>query len=412
MLMSVESKKKRQPPSDPNPRERDLRAAAAAKTPPPDGFRHRRPGPGAVGGLLPTIIAHTPLMAYFVRRSAMLDGTITFQSASIGWFSSASVSGIEICDAQGETVLEADSLTCDRSLLKLLFNSSNVGTLRIEKPRLNAKLTRDGSNVETLLARWLTGPSSSSSQGVDLSVEVADGEATIVDQETQQSWHVTGLQFALDMSRRLPWPTRSGSVPPRSTTADIPGGLVLKSHLKASDDAAGRSGRRWGGLAGTDGDLSLQTTTLPLAMFQRLAARGMPGLKLDGTLGTNIEAQWTGPANVKLNGSLNGSDLCVESPALGRDVLRLAEGPGRVQGRSPGQAVDARRGQGRLRGGQPGGLRARRPGRARTGNRWPTCCVSPIARCKARSTWPDSPGCSPARCASAPARRSLRGRSS
>ena len=70
-------------------------------------------------GLLPTIIAHTPLMAYFIRRAAMLEGTITFRSASIGWFSPASVSGIEIRDAQNETVLEADSLTCDRSLCEV-----------------------------------------------------------------------------------------------------------------------------------------------------------------------------------------------------------------------------------------------------------------------------------------------------
>ncbi len=159
-------------------------------------------------GLLPAIIAHTPLMAYSVRRAAMLEGTITFRSASIGWFSSTSLSGIEIRDAQNETVLQADSLTCDRSLLQLLRNSSNVGTLRIQKPRLSAKLTRDGSNVQAVLARWLTGPGSSSSQGVDLSVEVVDGEATIVDQETQQSWHVGDLQFALDMSRQKTWPTR------------------------------------------------------------------------------------------------------------------------------------------------------------------------------------------------------------
>ena len=33
-------------------------------------------------GLLPTIIAYTPLMAYLIRRAAMLDGTITFRSAS------------------------------------------------------------------------------------------------------------------------------------------------------------------------------------------------------------------------------------------------------------------------------------------------------------------------------------------
>jgi len=158
-------------------------------------------------GLLPTILAHTPLVAYFVRRAAMLDGTIAIRSASIGWFSSASVSGIAICDAQNETVLEADRLTCDRSLVKLLFNFSNVGTLRIEKPRLSVKLTRDGSNVQSVLARWLTGQGSSS-QGVDLSVEVVDGAATILDQDTQPIGYIRDLQCALDMSRQAAWPTR------------------------------------------------------------------------------------------------------------------------------------------------------------------------------------------------------------
>ena len=275
-------------------------------------------------GLLPTIIAHTPLMGYFVRRAARLDGTVTFHSASIGWFSPTAVSGIEIHDAQGETVLDADNLTCDRSLLKLLFNSSNVGTLRIEKPRLTARLARDGSNIESILAPWLTATSgsttsSSSRRGVDLALQVVDGEATIVDQETQQSWHVTNLQFALDLSRQLLFP----AVMEGAATVDDrghSGGLAFKWHLKPSD--APPADPASGGMASADGDLSLQTTTLPLALFQRLAARGMPGLKLDGTLGANLDAQWTGP-NAKLSGSLNGSDVCVESPSLGSDVFRL-----------------------------------------------------------------------------------------
>ena len=126
-------------------------------------------------GLLPTIIAHTPLMAFFVRRAAMLDGTVKFQSASIGWFSATSLTGIAIADSQGETVLEADSLTCDRSLWKLIFHSANLGTVKVEKPRLTARLGRDGSNVETLLARWLNAPSNSAT-AVDMSLELADGE--------------------------------------------------------------------------------------------------------------------------------------------------------------------------------------------------------------------------------------------
>jgi len=272
--------------------------------------------------LLPTIVAHTPLMAALIRRAAKLDGTITFHSASIGWFSSAAVSGIEIRDAEGETVLEADRLTSDRSLLKLLFHRANAGTLRIEKPRITVKWNRDGSNLELIFAHWLAGASGSWSGGVDLSLEVADGEATIVDQETQQSWRVTDLQFALDLWRQLAWPTRieaAATIDDRGRQA----GLVWKSHLKASDAPAADPAACWG-LAGTDGDISLQATALPLAMFQRLAARAMPGLKCEGALGSNIEAQWTSPANLKLQGSVHGSDLSIESPSLAGDVIRLA----------------------------------------------------------------------------------------
>jgi translocation and assembly module TamB len=321
MHMSIGNKKKRQPPA--------TSTTDKENSPRPSRPKRRRLTFSAIAilglvllvGLLPTIIAHTSLMGYFVRRTARLDGTITFRSASIGWFSSSTVSGVEICDNQGETVLEAESLTCDRSLLKLIFRSSNIGRLRIEKPRLGAKLTRDGSNVESVLAYWLTAPSSPSSQGVDLSLEIADGEAMIVDQETQQSWHVVGLQFALDMSRRLAWPTRMEGA---ATVDDRghPGGLALKWHLTESETPPADPSA-WCGLAGTDGDLSLQTNTLPLAMFQRLAARGVPGLKLDGVLGSNIEAQWTGPANVKLSGNIIGGDLSVETSSLGRDVVRL-----------------------------------------------------------------------------------------
>ena len=57
------------------------------------------------------------------------------------------------------------------------------------------QLTRDGSNLKSLLAHWLTGPGSAN-RGVDLSVEVVDGEVTILDPETRQSWQVASLPFA------------------------------------------------------------------------------------------------------------------------------------------------------------------------------------------------------------------------
>ena len=323
--MSTDSKKKRQRPATPTPSE--------CRPPRSGRWRKRRRltiagivilGLVLLVALLPTIIAHTPLMAYFVRRAAMLDGTITFHSASVGWFSSASVSGIEIRDAQGETVLEADSLTCDRSLLKLLFNSSNVGTLRIEKPRLNAKLTRDGSNVEAVLARWLTGPSSSSNQGVDLSVEVADGEVTIVDQETQQSWHVTALQFALDMSRQLAWPTRMEG----AATVDDRGhagqpGLEVAS--EGQRHAAGRSG----GLVRPGGHRRRPQPANHRAAAGHVPASGRPRHARAETrrhAGLESRSPVDRPRERETQRQPQRQRFVLSSrPSLGRDVIRLAK---------------------------------------------------------------------------------------
>ncbi len=267
--------------------------------------------------LLPTLVAFTPLASYLVRRAAGVNGTVKFRSASLGWFSGVSLSGLEIDDAQNQPVLEADRFAIDRSLLKLLINSSNVGTLKIEKPRLNIALTRDGSNLETLIAPWRTS-SGTSSTGVDLGVEVTDGEVTIADAETQQNWHLSGLQFGLDMSRKFSIPTRVEASAAIDDAAH-PGSITVKSHAETSStppaDATAASG--------TDGTLSLQATALPLSMFERVAARFSPGLRISGTLDATIENQWSGAAKTQIKSDITAANLAVGSPALGNDVVRM-----------------------------------------------------------------------------------------
>jgi hypothetical protein len=246
--MSTVTKKKQQYPAAPATAKMSETAGAVRK---PRRKRRRLAVGGIVllvlvllVGLLPTILSHTPLLRVVLRRTAQLDGSIAFQSATLGWFSPTSISGITIRDAQGETVLEADRITCNRTLLRLIFNSANLGGLRIEKPRLSVKLSRDGSNVQAVLARWLNGPSSASGCGVDLSLEVADGEAAIGDQDSQQAWHVTNLQLAMDLARQLSWPTRlEGSAAYQGEIAPLQPWI---------DAATGNSGLRLAGsLSGT-----------------------------------------------------------------------------------------------------------------------------------------------------------------
>lgn len=89
-----------------------------------------------------------------------------------------------------------------------MFSSKNLGTLRIEKPRLTAKLSRQGSNVQAVFGYWFKDADGEAPAGVDLSLEVADGEAMIHDQDAQQDWHVVNIQLAMDLARQSPAPTR------------------------------------------------------------------------------------------------------------------------------------------------------------------------------------------------------------
>ena len=217
-----------------------------------------------------------------------------------------------------------------------MFSSSNLGTLRIEKPKLTAKFTHDGSNIETMLAKWLncSGGSggSSSGGGVDLSLEIADGEAAIADQEAQQNWRVSNLQLAIDLSRRLAFPTRvegSATVDDTSRSQSQSGTLTVKAQLKASDAPPANPGA-WLGLAGTDGDFSVQAAGLPLGLIRRLAARSAPPVPNDGTFDANLAAQWTAADGAKLTyqGDIAQWQPLIDA-ATGNSGLRLA---GRVAG--------------------------------------------------------------------------------
>ena len=232
-------------------------------------------------GLLPTLFVHTPLLAYAIRRAALLDGGIRFQSASIGWFSSTTVSNVVISDAQGETVLEMDNVTCDRSFLKLLFQHSNLGTLGSSKPRLNVKLSHDGSNVEAVLAHWLTATSNSSSR-----------RRRSVAGRRQWRCHNRGCGRPADvaphrpatrprLSRKLAWPPAS-----KRRSQSMTGGMRA-ALVQVASDGQRRPARRPGRMVRPGGHRRRREPANDRTAVGHAPLAGgtrPPGLKLDGTL--------------------------------------------------------------------------------------------------------------------------------
>ena len=104
---------------------------------------------------LPAIIVNTPVLGWVVRKaSGSLKCAISVQSASLGWLSPISISGIAVRDEQNQALVEVERITSDKTLFAILSNYTQLGEFRLERPTVSLVLREGGSNVEDLLANF------------------------------------------------------------------------------------------------------------------------------------------------------------------------------------------------------------------------------------------------------------------
>jgi hypothetical protein len=144
--------------------------------------------------LAPSIVSVTPLGPQLVASAAggSLNGSVQASSVGIGWLSSLTLRGVTVRDADQKVVATADSIVVGKSLLGLLLNQSDLGTITIDKPEVLLVLRSDGSNLEDLLQPLLTKPSSGGATPA-LRLEVSNGQLKLIDGSTEQSWELSAL---------------------------------------------------------------------------------------------------------------------------------------------------------------------------------------------------------------------------
>src|SRR5262249_27968585 len=154
----------------------------------------------------PTVIAVTPLRNAPLRLALRnIQGTVQAGGASLSWFAPLQYTDIEIRNEQGELLVALPNVQSDRSLFALLSNLNNLGTFRIERPKINVALRADGSNLEDLFG--LSGPKRKNvfakteaeqpreaQEGKEphhqpvLTAEIVDGSINLLDTTTGQKW--------------------------------------------------------------------------------------------------------------------------------------------------------------------------------------------------------------------------------
>jgi hypothetical protein len=263
--------------------------------------------------LAPILVAHSPARNWILAwvASAMeLRGKATAGSASLGWFSSVSMSAIEIHDPKDQPVLEVTQVTADRSLLGLLWDFRRLGHVRLEKPKLSLVLRDDGSNLEDLLAAYLQ-PKSESSGSVDIQVEIVDAQVAVTHPRTQQAWLIDQAQLTLAMPAESgqPWQMQTSGV-----LADPRHPGRFEAGLKMAQSG------------GKPDEFRVRAERLPLAMAAPIFSRFSPGTRTEGWFSGLIECQSASLAKleqVSIQGQVAAEDFGLSSPSLGTDQVAL-----------------------------------------------------------------------------------------
>ena len=310
-------------------REHPERSAAAKKVAPAAASRKRRwlAVPAVLAVLvwfLPGIAAHTALLQWGLERAAGGAGSVTVQSASLGWFSPIALQGVEMKDADGKPLLTLGAASVDRGLAGILCDAANLGHVRLESPKLALVLRDDGSNVEDVLAKYRPVPAGEEkpTSRIALCLDVVDGSLSVTDQRSGRNWQLDKLAATVEIS------TAADGVTAGRISADLPdprrpGSLTANVKLTPAGSEA-----------------KLRAMNLPLAMFRAVAARFAPGTTVDGQLSSDVQASWGDQAGApnRVEGDLSVDAFSLATPVLQTDVARIyaaARGrPGVVASRS------------------------------------------------------------------------------
>jgi hypothetical protein len=250
---------------------------------------------------------------------ADLRGQVSTGDASLGWFSPLEVSQLAVADPQGQPVLAVSSLQTEKSLLGLLLQPGDLGKVTLNGAQIELVLRDDGSNLEEMLAAWLTTPPPASSRQVGLELDIHDARLAIHDTSSGQQCVIDSLAMHAAVPNKPGQPleaTVNGTIRHNGRSGPLT--------LKISNTPGQGTGEQQ---AASSGSLTLNVKEFPLAVCQAIVCRGLPHSKLAGTLAADLTCQWDagdhGHARRAAAGQVDIAALAVGGPWLAGDRLAL-----------------------------------------------------------------------------------------
>ena len=232
---------------------------------------------------LPTIASNSPIVQMLIAQATDdLQGEVAVGTIHLGWFSPPVLADLEIRDTQGHSLVAIQQVRAERSLLSLLLNTTDLGKIQIEKPKLSVSYDGSTTNLEEVFGKWLEGDSSQSEIGVE--VIVTGGTVTLTDTRSSQKWQVSQFDLAASVPTDANSPVdlrASGQVADSQHAGRFALELVLNRTTTRDDPLSAIE------------SLKAEIDDTPLEMLAPLLARSLPGTKLAGRLSAFAKCELT-----------------------------------------------------------------------------------------------------------------------
>lgn len=263
----------------------------------------------ALAWFAPAIVANTGLLKTVVARvGADLNGTVTADGASLGWFTPVTLRGVTVADADGKTVMTADTVSSSRTLWQLLTDRGDLGTFTVRAPKLGVVVSDGTTNVEKLIAKYLEDARPPKPDRTRVTVEVTGGTVVLHEPAANAAHTLSGLELSL--------------VVPKSRAEAV----TLSTSAESQDGpTAGKLGVRAEFLAG--GKMTVTAEHFPVGNLAALVRRLDPTTSVVGGLDADVTATWrreeNKPLTLTVDGTASAADVRLAGKWLGPDVVEL-----------------------------------------------------------------------------------------
>ncbi len=273
----------------------------------------------------PSIVLHTPLRGRMLARAVPPEvGHVEVDTLAAGWLTPVTATGVKFYDSAGNRLAYVERLVIDRSVIGLLSDRRNLGTIRLENPTLYVLVRGDGSSLEDVLASAVAEdskdhPLDGSSHGPAYKLEVVNGRVLSRSAATGETWSAESLAASVD---------HPASGPLRIEAAGMVRPAPAVAAMDAPNSTAGRFELKWGSdQSGQLDGVRVVCQDFPLVALEPWLQRGDGQLQLRGRLTGEMSAAYPLARYDSLSGDSTGrialTEFAVTATALAGDWLEV-----------------------------------------------------------------------------------------